>query len=36
MIEEERNFAPGNSVILVSDLGAPIVVLVTLISTGAI
>lgn len=32
----ERNFAPGNSVILVSDLGAPAVVLVTLISTGAI
>lgn len=32
----ERNFAPGNSVILLSDFGAPAVAIATLISTGTI
>ncbi|UJA21554.1 hypothetical protein HJD18_15920 [Thermoleophilia bacterium SCSIO 60948] len=32
----ERNFAPGNSVILLSDFGAPAVAIVTLISTGTL
>lgn len=32
----DRNFAPGNSLILIADLGPPIVALVTLSSLGAI
>lgn len=32
----ERNYAPGNTVILISDLGVPISLLVLLISTGSI
>jgi hypothetical protein len=32
----ERNFAPGNSLILLANFGAPIVALVTLLSIGAI
>lgn len=35
-IVRERNYAPGNTVILLSDLGVPISLLVLLISTGAI
>ncbi len=32
----ERNFAPGNTVILISDLGAPVSALVLLLATNAI
>jgi hypothetical protein len=32
----DRNYAPGNTAILISDLGAPILVFATLLSTGAI
>jgi hypothetical protein len=35
-IIRDRNFAPGNTVILVSDFGVPISLLVLLISVGAI
>lgn len=35
-IVRERNLAPGNTVILVSDLGIPISLLVLLLATGAI
>jgi len=33
-IVRERDLAPGNSLILVSDVGPPVVLLVTLLSTG--
>lgn len=33
---QDGNFAPGNSVILLSNFGPPIVVLITLLSIGAI
>lgn len=32
----DRNFAPGNSLILIAGLGPPIVALITLSSLGAI
>jgi hypothetical protein len=35
-IVREKNYAPGNTVILLSDFGVPISLLVLLISTGAI
>jgi hypothetical protein len=35
-IVREKNYAPGNTAILVSDLGVPISLLVLLVSTGAI
>ena len=35
-IKKDRNFAPGNTFILISDFGVPISLLVLLISTGAI
>ncbi len=35
-IRRTRNFAPGNTVIMLSDFGVPISLLVLLISTGAI
>lgn len=35
-IFREKNYAPGNTAILISDLGVPISLLVLLISTGAI
>ena len=35
-IFRERNYAPGNTVILVSDLGVPISLLALLLSTGAL
>jgi len=35
-MRKERNFNPGNTAILISDFGAPIVVIVTLISVGAV
>lgn len=35
-IVAERNYAPGNTVILLSDLGVPISLLVLLLATGAV
>lgn len=35
-IRREKNFAPGNTVIMLSDFGVPISLLALLISTGAI
>lgn len=35
-IFQDRNFAPGNTAILISDLGVPITLFVTLLSTNAI
>jgi hypothetical protein len=35
-IHREKNYAPGNTVIMLSDFGVPISLLVLLISTGAI
>ncbi len=35
-IFRDRNYAPGNTVILISDIGVPVSLLVLLISTGAI
>ena len=33
---KEKNYAPGNTVIMLSDFGIPLSLLVLLISTGAI
>ena len=35
-IGRDRNFAPGNTAILISDLGVPISLLVLLLATGAV
>jgi uncharacterized membrane protein HdeD (DUF308 family) len=35
-IFRDRNYAPGNTVILVSDLGVPISLFALLLSTGAL
>jgi hypothetical protein len=35
-IVRERNYAPGNTAILISDFGVPISLFALLISTGAI